>query len=312
MNISNKFGLACGLSLLVLLQPLAAVAEIRPPVPKSRPAPSYPYDMRRKKIAGSVLVEFVIGTDGRVVAAQVLRSSHPGFESSALATIWKWRFEPGWKDGKPVAVRAQQALDFNIPVRRFVPPFELIRKGGKGTATIAYWLNQEQRVIRSEVEKASDPVFGKAALAMVADEFAHGPRMVSVLNNGRYQTEYHFGGLDRVMDASSLEILKLLKKPDARFTKESDLDAPLVVIQQDAALYPVSLQTAAPVTGQAVVEYFVDRTGVVQLPRVISATHEDFGYAAAQAVGQWQFEPPQREGKPTLVRVQTTVDFKPD
>lgn len=311
VNIINRLGLACGLSLLVLFQPLTA-EEIRPPVPKYRPAPPYPYALRRKAVAGSVLVEFVIGPDGRVMSAQVVRSTHPGFDDTALATIRRWRFEPGMKNGKQVAVRAQQALDFAVPARRHVLPFDLAKRGVKGTATVGFWLDQEQRVVRAEVLQASDPVLGKVALAAVADECAYGPKLASPPNDGQYQTKIYFGVEDKKHTAATKEILKLLKKPDAPFAQEADLDAPLVAIQQDPALYPASLRTATPVTGQVVVEYFVDRTGAVQLPRVISATHEDFGYAAAQAVGQWQFEPPNRGGQPTLVRLQTTVEFKPE
>jgi periplasmic protein TonB len=83
------------------------------PVARVRPAPSYPYDMRRAGINGSVVVEFIINTEGDVIQTQIVRSSHREFEMPALQAVQKWKFKPGRKGGRVVNVRASQLLEFN-------------------------------------------------------------------------------------------------------------------------------------------------------------------------------------------------------
>ena len=83
------------------------------PVARVRQAPSYPYDMRRAGINGSVVVEFIISTDGDVIQTQVIKSSHREFEMPALQAVQKWKFKPGRRRGQVVNVRASQLLEFN-------------------------------------------------------------------------------------------------------------------------------------------------------------------------------------------------------
>jgi protein TonB len=84
------------------------------PVARVQPQPTYPYEMSRAGISGEVVVEFIINTNGDVVQTQVTRSSHREFEQPAMAAVAKWKFKPGRKGGRPVNVRAQQLLEFNL------------------------------------------------------------------------------------------------------------------------------------------------------------------------------------------------------
>ncbi len=83
------------------------------PVARVRQAPTYPYDMRRAGINGTVVVEFIISTEGDVIQTQIVRSSHREFEMPALQAVQKWKFKPGRKGGRVVNVRASQLLEFN-------------------------------------------------------------------------------------------------------------------------------------------------------------------------------------------------------
>jgi TonB family protein len=73
-------------------------------------------------------------------------------------------------------------------------------------------------------------------------------------------------------------------------------------------VFPFALQGKAE-TGEALIEFFIDEDGTVLLPRVVSASAPEFGYAAVQAVSQWQFEAPKRGGKSTVVRAQVPFNF---
>ena len=83
------------------------------PVALYRIGPFYPYELRRLNINGAATVEFTIDPDGRVREAQVVETTHPLLVEPALAAVKQWRFVPGWKDGKAVAVHAKQQMEFN-------------------------------------------------------------------------------------------------------------------------------------------------------------------------------------------------------
>lgn len=305
MHFAQAGRAAAALLLVGFLANLPA-AETRNPVLISRQAPRYPDDLYRKKIEGRVVVEFIVGADGNVEAAQVVESTNRGFDRNAVQAVLTWKFHPGVKDGQKVRVRAKQSMDFELPKRRQIIPWELLNK--KGSATVGYWLDGEGRLTRAEVVKASAPAFGKAAVAILADGLAHNPRRNTTGFEGRHEITYGFGEQETVRGKSAREIRKKLNSPKATFPGEDDLDSPLEVILQDPALFPVTLRDSHA-TGRAVVEFVIDEEGIVQGPRVVEATHEDFGYAAAQAIGQWQYRPPAHKGKPAIVRVRQTVEF---
>ncbi|MEN8718672.1 MAG: energy transducer TonB, partial [Oceanococcaceae bacterium] len=69
----------------------------------------------RDRIEGWVKLEFTINPDGtvsdpRVVEAQPRRV----FDSEARRAILKWKFKPRVVDGKPVAHRATQTIEFKL------------------------------------------------------------------------------------------------------------------------------------------------------------------------------------------------------
>jgi protein TonB len=70
--------------------------------------------MSRAGISGEVVVEFIINENGDVIDTRVVRSSHREFEVPAVQAVQKWKFKAGRKGGKPVKVRAQQLLEFNL------------------------------------------------------------------------------------------------------------------------------------------------------------------------------------------------------
>ncbi|MDX2185550.1 MAG: energy transducer TonB [Opitutaceae bacterium] len=85
--------------------------------PQDRPGqakPTYPYDLKRSGITGSVNVEFIIDQNGTVIDAWPTKSTHREFEQPAVQAVLKWKFRPGKKGGKAVKVRAARAIQFNL------------------------------------------------------------------------------------------------------------------------------------------------------------------------------------------------------
>ncbi len=76
--------------------------------------PVYPAAAGAAQITGSVDLEAVVGPDGKVLDARVVRSLNKelGFDDEALRAAKLWIFEPGRKDGTPVPVIVTIILSF--------------------------------------------------------------------------------------------------------------------------------------------------------------------------------------------------------
>jgi len=59
-------------------------------------SPSYPPFSRRNNQTGTVLIEFIVDASGRVISANVKRSSSwPLLDNEAVSTVRRWKFPPG-------------------------------------------------------------------------------------------------------------------------------------------------------------------------------------------------------------------------
>lgn len=84
------------------------------PRPIYQAAPSYPYDLRRRKVEGTVQMLFVVNEEGRVVDPSVEKATHPEFEKAALDAVRQWKFEPAVRAGKKVPCRMRVPLRFAV------------------------------------------------------------------------------------------------------------------------------------------------------------------------------------------------------
>jgi protein TonB len=73
--------------------------------------PVYPHEAFVKKIEGTVVVEILIDTEGRVARARVL-SSVPLLDAAAVRTVYEWLFTPAIKHGRPVPTLAHAPVTF--------------------------------------------------------------------------------------------------------------------------------------------------------------------------------------------------------
>ena len=76
----------------------------------------YPQDAKDARIEGTVLVKFVIGTNGGVQEVEVEKGVFPSLDAEAVRVIKsspKWK--PGIKDGKPVRVTYHHPVIFVLP-----------------------------------------------------------------------------------------------------------------------------------------------------------------------------------------------------
>lgn len=77
--------------------------------------PKYPASAQARGISGFVIIEVSLNERGQVLDAKVLSSNPTGvFENSALEAIFKWKFEPAISEGKAVATKIKQKVNFEL------------------------------------------------------------------------------------------------------------------------------------------------------------------------------------------------------
>ena len=86
------------------------------PVLVTKVNPDYTQEAKDARIEGTVALECVVESDGGVGEVKVTRSLDAalGLDQQAVKASKEWRFKPGEKDGKPVAVRVQIEIRFTL------------------------------------------------------------------------------------------------------------------------------------------------------------------------------------------------------
>ena len=78
--------------------------------------PSYTAEAMRAKVQGAVMVEAIVREDGSVGQVRIVRSLDRtfGLDEEALKAVKNWRFSPGKRQGKNVAVIVEIELTFTL------------------------------------------------------------------------------------------------------------------------------------------------------------------------------------------------------
>ena len=94
---------------------MTAATVDEPPRPVTRTGANYPARARARGLEGTVRLSLLVNIQGMVEDVVVLEGTPPGvFEKAAKAAIRQWRFEPGEYEGRPVPVRVEQLLRFEL------------------------------------------------------------------------------------------------------------------------------------------------------------------------------------------------------
>jgi TonB family protein len=321
----------------------------RRPKVVSQAAPEFPFELARSGYRGEVLVDFIVDKEGNVVRAGVLKSTHPDFEAPAVEAVLKWKFKPGIKDGHPVYVHMAVPVVFEshtgngplegwpmwqVPHRASkelpvefqydepptpsvmaapVYPFELLRAGKKGKATVRFAIDPAGQTHFLKLENATLPEFGLAARAMVEawvfePAKKDGKPCWALLEKeqvfDRDQSEFP-------QNESAERLLKDLRRnPCPILAVGRDLDRDLHGRFQPSPVVPDELRKSRT-RAEAIIEFVIDRGGHAQLPRIVSATDPDFGWSAATAIERWQYTQPLKAGKPVDIFVRVPIVYNP-
>jgi periplasmic protein TonB len=89
---------------------------VRPPHILYKTSPQYTTEAMRAKIQGVALLSGVVGPDGTLQDIRIARSVDGtfGLDQEAIKCVRQWRFQPGMRSGKPVAVAVTIEVGLNL------------------------------------------------------------------------------------------------------------------------------------------------------------------------------------------------------
>ena len=311
-------------------------AKLKPAKFTTAPDPDYPAELEERKIPGQVQIEFTVDAAGTPRAPRVLWASHAAFVEMALRALEKTKFEPARQGLLTKATTMQYPVEFiSTGTRRPeilaanqmtmmgdkrpeveptpfvliepVYPREHLLAGEEGTATAEFTVGPKGNTTEVTIISASAPEYGAALLAAVQ---AWGFKPASTDGASvpiRLQVIY---GFVPPSSGNALRLAEALRPGGAGVGGASGLDQKLKPLWRGFPVYPAAL-FAEQLKGSAEIEFIIDRDGRARLPRVKSATREEFGWAAATAISQWVFDRPTRKGEPVDLTVTIPVNFTP-
>jgi periplasmic protein TonB len=84
------------------------------PVLLSKVEPEYSEEARKAKFQGTVLLYIEVDPSGHATHIRVVRSLGLGLDEKAIEAVKKWKFKPGYMNGKPVTVMATIEVNFRL------------------------------------------------------------------------------------------------------------------------------------------------------------------------------------------------------
>jgi TonB family protein len=93
--------------------PIRVGGNVKPPHAIVKMDPIYPDDAQAAHVAGVVLLEIMIGADGSVLNARVLRSI-PMLDQAAVDAVRQWKYEPTLLNAVPVEVEMNVFINFTL------------------------------------------------------------------------------------------------------------------------------------------------------------------------------------------------------
>ena len=116
MRLAVAGFLVVSLSLPLAAQDVYRVSNrVTAPKVTSSSEPEYTSEAMLRRIQGTVDLEVDVLADGTVGTVALVKPLGFGLEESAAKTVKTWRFTPGTRDGKPVAVRTPITVEFRLP-----------------------------------------------------------------------------------------------------------------------------------------------------------------------------------------------------
>lgn len=319
-----------------------------PPTVTRKKAPRYPAELKRFGSRAKVVVSLDVNEAGKAEGAHISASSHPGFDDAALATVERWKFKPAEKDGRKVTISISTPVWFaangksllnhgwtppkprafprsladiyhwETPpmIRNYYPPVyprAALEEKRTGHVVVSFLVNAQGRVEQAEAKGDADEDLAMAAVAAVnACDFQPAQRGGNP-SPAWLELEFDFNRGKRShapVTERTNRILSLRSKSPEKIVPFSALDAPAKLILSPPPLVPTG-RLLPPEGIEVRITVVVDREGVVRVPQLLAGSDPELGFTAVQAVANWRFEVPRRDGKPVDAYAIIPVVFRP-
>ncbi len=307
--------------------------------------PDYPDSLLPRRLSGEVGAVLFIDASGRVQDVKIVATTHSDFINPALAALKHWSFKPAGQgdlalpDRDAVLVRftylggvttrfsplsaanisianPQDAIGLSrrpsiVMVTDPVYPYDLLVAGKTGEARADFTIGIDGSAGLISVSSAADPEFGRALAAALEcclfdpPQIGHSPTPLRVT-----EVESFTLAGDNPAAAARARLVEQIRNGTLPAYTEKDLDEPLNRRFQVAPVYPADLRSRR-LSGTAEIEFIIDIEGRCRLARIVKASDERFGWAAATAVERQVYDPPRRHGQPIDLRVTVPFEFKP-
>jgi outer membrane biosynthesis protein TonB len=200
-------------------------------------------------------------------------------------------------------------------------PMSLAGLGIKsGAASIAIAVDDKGQLTDYLVTAYTHPLFAQSAVAALKKWTFEAAQIHGNPRNSKADLTFKFE-LDGVVvvSISSLSVTELITY---KLSPNSQAYAACTMAQLDRIPTPTKIvnpsypgQLARSSRGGKVsVEFYIDELGHVRMPSTSPETieaNEELASIAVASVGEWQFDPPLRKGKPVLVLAHQDFTFKP-
>jgi TonB family protein len=233
--------------------------------------PVYPPIAQQGGIQGIVIIEAVIGTDGKVQEARVLRPV-PLLDQAALDAVLQWEYTPTLLNGQPVPVIMTVTVSFSLGVsepRREVAPDPLVMQRPPDDLPA---LLESVKSLRASGQLAEAEATLQRALAVLQAERA---RLAAPQATGTASAPVRVG--------STIPEPVLLKRVDP--------------------IYPAGTAPAAV----TIAEIIVGADGRVSDVKILRSQSAEMNAAVATALRQWQYRPTLMNGVAVPVIMTITI-----
>lgn len=87
---------------------------VSPPHAIYSPNPEYSEEARQAKPEGTCVLSLIVSVDGKAHVIKVVTPLGKGLDEKAINAVNTWKFEPGKKDGVPVATLIEVTVEFHL------------------------------------------------------------------------------------------------------------------------------------------------------------------------------------------------------
>jgi TonB family protein len=334
--------LALALAVQTALAPVRVGGPVAPPTKIKDVKPVYPASAQGSGVQGVVILETIIGPDGKVSDAKVLRSI-PLLDQAAIDAVRQWEFTPTLLNGAPVPVIMTVTVNFALQgAPPYTPPsnpsmIRLTSSSMPGSPMYVWEISPERAAALPRWNPQGAPSVSMEEASRIAEDWVRAHNQdaqrfeLQSINYSRVRRAnpdidfwYYQIGLYTYRNPPKPgdQLTRAVVLPDGTIVEPRIDPNPPGVYSPDPAhgvTYPRAITTVNPqytdearqkrISGEVFVTCVVRPDGTVSDARVTKSLDPGLDMAAIKAANQYRFVPGTRDGVPVPVFVTIEMTF---